>query len=147
MSAILSLYSHCNTLQRTATHCNTLQHTATHGNILQHTATHCNTLEGCDTLSIPLSNDPCVRARERWRDYAHRALSIEGSLEGSRRPEGCVCECDTLSILIYPHTALYPSTPDILLLPALCVYVCERERERARERERESPLNLEGSTN
>jgi len=59
-----SLYTHCNSLQLTATHCNTLQHTATHDaqkywtlqvtlhtlqlttthhNSLQHTATHCNT--------------------------------------------------------------------------------------------------------
>jgi len=43
-----TLWTHCNTLQRTATnttHCNTLQHTATHSNTLWRAATHCNTLQ------------------------------------------------------------------------------------------------------
>ena len=48
------LFTHCNTLQHTATHWNTLQHTAIHCNALQYTATHCNTLQHtaihCNTL-------------------------------------------------------------------------------------------------
>jgi len=41
-AALLSLTTHCNTLQHSATRCNTQQHTATRCNTLQHTATHCN---------------------------------------------------------------------------------------------------------
>jgi len=68
----MDAFSHCNTLQHTATHCNTLQHTATHCNALQnrcasvaiyaciltlqYNATQCNTLPHtathCDTPNI-----------------------------------------------------------------------------------------------
>jgi len=39
---LMYVWTHCNTLQHSATLYNTLQYTATHCNKLQHTATHCS---------------------------------------------------------------------------------------------------------
>jgi len=99
---ILSISTHCNTLQHTATHCNTLQHTATHCNTLQHTATmispagsapsstveHCNTLQHtathCNTLQLTATH--CISLQQT-------ATSI--SLTGSA-PSSNVEHCNTL---------------------------------------------------
>jgi len=55
----LTIMTHSNTLQHTATHCNTLQHntlqhTATHCNTLQHTATHCSVMWLCAWYSLTI---------------------------------------------------------------------------------------------
>jgi len=92
-------FSHCNTLQRTATHCNTLQHTAAHCTSLQHTATHCRTLQQtgtpcnslqhtathCNTLQHTATHCDTLRHTATHCDTLQHRVSSEGCTDGGNR--------------------------------------------------------------
>jgi len=103
------IYTHCNTLQHTATHCNTLQHTALYCNTLQHTATH------CANSFIYL----ILYARMQW--YTHIRAGISAATTYS------AYEMD--GILMYNKDSLYTmGLSPMVLLWKVHIYVCFCQR-------------------